>query len=51
LVQGDGLFFLLIIPIGGLLLGFLAWRSRSIAVSMLAHGLGNGIGQIVAFYL
>jgi membrane protease YdiL (CAAX protease family) len=43
--------FWLTVPLGGLLLGFIAWRSRSIAASLLAHGCYNGFGQIVMFYL
>jgi membrane protease YdiL (CAAX protease family) len=43
--------FWLAIPAGGLVLGLLAWRSRSIATSMLAHGCMNGFGQIVGMYL
>lgn len=35
--------FWLIVPVGGLVLGLLAWRSRSIAPSLLAHGLANGL--------
>ena len=42
--------FWLVIP-GGLVLGWLAWRSRSIANSMIAHGLENGFGQMASFYL
>ena len=34
--------FWVFIPFAGLLLGMLAWRSRSIAPAMLAHGLING---------
>lgn len=35
--------FWLIVPVGGLVLGGLAWRSRSIAPGILAHGLANGL--------
>ncbi len=42
--------FWVIVPLGGLVLGWLAWRSRSIATSMIAHGLTNGVGQMIAFY-
>jgi membrane protease YdiL (CAAX protease family) len=42
--------FWLVIP-GGLVLGWLAWRSRSIANSMIAHGLENGFGQMACFYM
>ncbi len=36
--------FWVIVPSGALLLGLLAWRSRSIATSLVAHGFCNGIG-------
>ena len=34
--------FWIFIPISGLLLGLLAWRSRSVAGSIITHGLVNG---------
>lgn len=40
--------FLLIVPIGGFVLGLIAWRSRSIGASMITHGLTNTIGDMVA---
>ena len=49
LTRGAAWSFWLIIPVGGLALGLLAWRSRSITTSMIAHGLSNGIGQIVGY--
>ena len=42
--------FWVIVPLGGIVFGALAWRSRSIAVSMIAHGLVNGVMKMVAFY-
>jgi membrane protease YdiL (CAAX protease family) len=36
--------FWLIVPLGALVMGWLAWRSRSIATSMAAHGVMNGFG-------
>jgi membrane protease YdiL (CAAX protease family) len=45
-----GFSFWFIIPVGSLIFGLLAWRSRSISTSIIAHGLSNGIGQIVAYY-
>lgn len=50
LVHGPIWSFWFIVPVGGLILGLLAWRSRSVAVSMVTHGLANGISQIVGFY-
>lgn len=41
--------FWLIVPVGGLVLGLLAWRSRSIAPGMVAHGLANGLSQFIAW--
>ena len=42
--------FWAIVPLGGIVFGALAWRSRSIAVSTIAHGLVNGVMEMVAFY-
>jgi hypothetical protein len=42
--------FWVVVPLSGLLFGLLAWGSRSITTSMFAHGMVNGVGQIVAFY-
>jgi membrane protease YdiL (CAAX protease family) len=39
--------FWMIVPVGGLVLGWLAWRSRSIAPSLVAHGLANGLSQFM----
>lgn len=47
--------FWIVVPVGSLVFGWLAWRSRSIATSMAAHaalnGLGMGFAQNVAFWL
>jgi membrane protease YdiL (CAAX protease family) len=42
--------FWIIVPIGGFLFGLLAWQSRSIGTSMVAHGFSNAVGQMVAYY-
>jgi membrane protease YdiL (CAAX protease family) len=42
--------FWVIVPVAGLVLGLLVWRSRSVGASMVAHGFGNGVGQIIAYY-
>jgi membrane protease YdiL (CAAX protease family) len=42
--------FWVIVPLGGLALGALAWRSRSIGVSMIAHGLLNAVLKMVVSY-
>ena len=42
--------FWIVVPLGGLVLGLLAWRSHSIATSMVGHGFMNAVGQMVAFY-
>jgi len=39
-----------IVPLGGLALGALAWRSRSIGVSMIAHALLNAVLKMVVSY-
>ncbi len=40
--------FWLVVPVGGLTLGWLAWRSRSIATSTMAHGVVNGLSRTLA---
>jgi membrane protease YdiL (CAAX protease family) len=42
--------FWIIAPLSGLILGLLAWRTRSIGTSMIAHGIVNALGNIVAHY-
>ena len=41
--------FWMVVPLGGLVTGVLAWRSRSIATSMAGHGFFNAVAQMVAF--
>ncbi len=41
---------LFIVPLGGIIFGLLAWRSRSIAPSMLAHAAANSFGDLVAHF-
>lgn len=44
----------IVVPIGALVLGWLAWRSRTIAASMAAHGMLNastgGLGYLIALF-
>lgn len=40
--------FLITVPIGGLVLGLLVWRSKSIGTSMIAHGFINSVADMVA---
>jgi len=40
--------FWIVVPIGGLVQGLLAWKSRTIASSMAAHGLSNALTTTVA---
>lgn len=44
----------IVVPVGALVLGWLAWRSRTIAASMAAHGMVNasasGLGYLVALF-
>ncbi len=40
--------FWIVVPLAGLLLGLIAWRARDIAPGMFAHGLIDGLGQVVA---
>ena len=37
--------FWIVVPVSGLVMGFVAWRSRSIANSMVSHGLVNALGS------
>lgn len=47
--------FWIIVPVGALVLGWMAWRSRSVATSMATHAamnaLGMTFGQVVAYWL
>jgi membrane protease YdiL (CAAX protease family) len=40
--------FWVIVPFDALILGLLAWKSRSIGTSMISHGLFNSVADIVA---
>jgi len=41
--------FWITVPLGGLVLGALAWRSKSIGTSMIGHGLINSmVGDVIA---
>jgi membrane protease YdiL (CAAX protease family) len=42
--------FWVVVPTGGIILGILAWKSRSITTSMTAHAFINAIAQVVTFY-
>jgi len=46
--------FWIVVPVGALVMGAVAWRSRSIATSMATHGalntLGIKVGNIIAYY-
>jgi membrane protease YdiL (CAAX protease family) len=42
--------FWIVIPVVGLILGLVAWRSRSIGTSMIMHGLINSVANIVASF-
>lgn len=41
----------LIVPLGALVLGLLVWRTRSIATSMLAHGVMNGLSYSLGIWV
>lgn len=47
--------FWVIVPVGGLVFGLLAWKSRTIASSMAAHGIFNAlagtVARFIAFYI
>ncbi|WP_282433334.1 CPBP family intramembrane glutamic endopeptidase [Desulfosporosinus sp. FKA] len=42
--------FWIIVPLSGLVLGFLVWRTRTIATSMVAHGLINSVADLSSNY-
>ncbi|HLN64961.1 MAG TPA: CPBP family intramembrane glutamic endopeptidase [Symbiobacteriaceae bacterium] len=41
--------FFLIVPVGGLVIGWVAWRSRSIGASGIVHALGNSLGPLIGY--
>ncbi len=43
--------FWIIVPVGGLVLGLVAWRSRTIASSMMAHGVVNAAARAFDYLL
>lgn len=43
--------FFIIIPVTALILGLVAWRSKSIGTSMVVHGLSNSLGDVLAHYV
>ncbi len=43
--------FWLVAPAGGLILGWLAWRSRSITTSLAAHAAVNGLAAYFAYII
>jgi membrane protease YdiL (CAAX protease family) len=43
--------FWVIVPVGGLVFGLLAWKSRTIASSMAAHGFVNALTPTVARFI
>ena len=43
--------FWVIVPVGGLVCGLLAWKSRTIASSMAAHGIFNALAGTVARFI
>lgn len=48
-VKSAPLMFWFSVPVGGLALGWLAWRSRTITTSMTAHGVVNGLSRTMEF--
>jgi membrane protease YdiL (CAAX protease family) len=43
--------FWIIVPVCSLVLGWLAWRSRTITSSMVAHGMMNGSGNVFGYMM
>lgn len=42
--------FWLIVPVGGLVIGWIAWRARSIGAGMIVHGFGNSFGDLIGHF-
>ncbi|MHB1152354.1 MAG: CPBP family glutamic-type intramembrane protease [Eubacteriales bacterium] len=40
----------IVVPVGGILLGIIAWRSKSAGASMITHSLVNSVGNIVSHF-
>lgn len=43
--------FWFIVPLGALVFGWLAWCSRSIAASMVTHGVSNALGYTMGYLI
>lgn len=39
----------LLVPLGALALGLVAWKTRSVGASMITHGIINGLGTTLAY--
>ena len=39
----------LVVPLGALALGLVAWKTRSIGASMITHGIVNGFGATLGY--
>jgi membrane protease YdiL (CAAX protease family) len=43
--------FWIVVPVISLVLGYLVWRSRTIASSMAAHAMMNGSGNVLGYLM
>jgi len=50
-INTSPLSFWFVIPFGALVMGWLVWRSRSIATSMIAHGVWNGLTPVMDYLI
>lgn len=44
-------YFWILVPVAGLVMGYVAWRSRSIVTSMIVHGLINTIVLLLPYFI
>ncbi len=51
LINTHPISFWVIVPIGSLVLGWLVWRSRTVASSMMAHGMVNATGRAFGYMM
>lgn len=44
-------YFWVLVPVAGLVMGYVAWRSRSIVTSMIVHGFINTIAWLLPYFI
>jgi membrane protease YdiL (CAAX protease family) len=50
-LQRRPLYFWVVVPVAGLVMGYVNWRSRSIATSMIVHGFINSIAWLIPYMI